>query len=218
MPICDRKLPSNAVFIDTNSTNTNCHTFLTRSCKPWYMNIGVSLHKMSYIPINVIDKLKTPITRSWSCSYSSNRPKQLFWSRSNTDTETNNWPFKICNHFSRKVVLEKWFCKLGFFFLVNTFSWTRKKIRVCRTTFLQPEKRWIYNINPSFFLVNHFSRTRKKIRVFRTTFLKPDFSNQISQTRFLEPLFYTFLESGCRLNGWMANTSQNYSSKRIFYR
>ena len=34
----------------------------------------------------------------------------------------------ICNHFSiekcRKVVLEKWFFKLGFFFLVNHFSLT----------------------------------------------------------------------------------------------
>ena len=25
----------------------------------------------------------------------------------------------ICDHFSRKVVLEKWFCKLGFFFQVG---------------------------------------------------------------------------------------------------
>ena len=40
------------------------------------------------------------------------------------------------------------------FFLVNHFSRTRKKIRVCRTTFLQPEK---------------------KIRVCRTTFLEPHF-------------------------------------------
>ncbi len=38
----------------------------------------------------------------------------------------------------RKVVLEKWFCKLGFFFLVNHFSRTTKKIWVCRTTFLEP--------------------------------------------------------------------------------
>ena len=72
----------------------------------------------------------------------------------------------ICNHFSRKVVLEKWFCKIGFFFLVNHFSWTRKKNPSWRTTILQPEKRWIYSINPPFFLVNHFSRTR---------FLEPDF-------------------------------------------
>ena len=91
----------------------------------------------------------------------------------------------ICNHFSRKVVLEKWFWKLGFFFLVNHFYRTRKKIRVCRTTFLQPEKRWIYSINQPFFLVNHFSQTRKKIRVFRTTFLEPDFSKKISRTTFL---------------------------------
>ena len=37
----------------------------------------------------------------------------------------------------RKVVLEKWFCKLRFFF------WS--------TTFLQPEKMWIYGIKTPFF-------------------------------------------------------------------
>ena len=72
----------------------------------------------------------------------------------------------FCNHFSRKVVLEKWFCKLGFFF------WS--------TTFLQPEKRWIYGIKPPFFSDQLL------------------FSNQISRTTFLEPLFQ---KSGCRLNG-----------------
>ena len=131
--------------------------------------------------------------------------------------------------YSATIFLEKWFCKLRFFFLVNHFSRTRKKIRLWRTTFLQPEKggfivqthlffwsttflepekksefaeplfsnlkkMWIYSINPPFFLVNHFSRTRKKIQVWRTIFHQPDFSNQISRTRFLEPLFYTFLE------------------------
>ena len=43
----------------------------------------------------------------------------------------------ICNHFSRKVVLEKWFCKLGFF--------------LGQTLFLNQKK------NPS--LQNNFSRT-----------------------------------------------------------
>ena len=62
----------------------------------------------------------------------------------------------------RKVVREKWFFILGFFF------WS--------TTFLEPEKMWIYGKKPPFFLVNHFSRTR---------FLEPDFSNQISRTTFL---------------------------------
>ena len=76
----------------------------------------------------------------------------------------------------RKVVLEKWFFKLGFFFLVNHFSPTWKM--------------WIYSLKPPFFLVNHFSRTR---------FLEPDFSNQISRTTFLEPLFYSFLEK------WLQN-------------
>ena len=68
----------------------------------------------------------------------------------------------ICNHFSRKVVLEKWFCKLGFFFLLNHFSPTWKKVDL-----------WYKTI---FFLVNHFSQTR---------FLEPDFSNHFSRTTFL---------------------------------
>ena len=89
---------------------------------------------------------------------------------------------------SREVVLEKWFFKLEFFFMVNHFSRTRKKIRVCRTTFLQTM--WITGIHPPFFwsttflepekknpsLKNHFSRPR---------FHKPDFLNQISWTTFL---------------------------------
>ena len=57
----------------------------------------------------------------------------------------------FCNTFLEKctkVVLKKWFCKLGFFF------WS--------TTLLEPEKMLIYGIKPSFFLVNPFSRTRKK--------------------------------------------------------
>ena len=53
----------------------------------------------------------------------------------------------------RKVVLEKWFCKLGFFF------WS-------------------------------------------TTFLEPDFTNQISRTTFLKPLFYTFLEKWLQIK-WL---------------
>ena len=47
----------------------------------------------------------------------------------------------------RKVVLEKWFCKLGFFFWLETQKKNPKfadplfsKIRVCRTTFLPPSK------------------------------------------------------------------------------
>ena len=62
----------------------------------------------------------------------------------------------------RKVVLEKWFGKLRFFFLVNHFFRTRKKVDLCYKT--------------TFFLVNPFSRAR---------FLQPDFSNHISRTRFL---------------------------------
>ena len=44
---------------------------------------------------------------------------------------------------------------------------------------------WIYSIKPPFF--------------WSTTFLEPDFLNQISRTRFLEPIFYTFLEK------WLQN-------------
>ena len=78
----------------------------------------------------------------------------------------NQWTFYSATSFlekCRKVFLEKWFFKLGFFF------WS--------TTFLQPEKMWIYSIKTPFFLVNHFSRTR---------FLEPDFSNHFSQTTFLQ--------------------------------
>ena len=80
----------------------------------------------------------------------------------------------ICNHFSRKVVLEKWFQKSG---SANSdfFFWS--------TTFLEPEKMWIYSIKPPFFLVNHFSRTR---------FPEPSFQNHFSTL---------FQKSGCRLNG-----------------
>ena len=46
----------------------------------------------------------------------------------------------IFNNFSRKVGLQKWFYKLGFFSGQPLFS-NQKKIRVCRTTFLQPEKK-----------------------------------------------------------------------------
>jgi len=52
----------------------------------------------------------------------------------------------------RKVVLEKWFCKLGFFFLVDHFSPTWKKLDL-----------WY------------------KTTISRTRFLEPDFSNQISK-------------------------------------
>ena len=90
-------------------------------------------------------------------------------------THCNAISHSICNYFSRKVILEKWFCKLGFFF------WS--------TTFLQPEKKVVYSISPPFFLVNHFSRTRKKIRVCRTTFLQPEKKIWVCRTTFLEPLF-----------------------------
>ena len=89
------------------------------------------------------------------------------------DYRTSRIPFEISTQWTiysatiflekcRKVVLEKWFHKLSFFF------WS--------TTFLEPEKRQIYGIKPSFFLVNHYSPT---------IFFEPYFPNQISPTRFL---------------------------------
>ena len=67
-----------------------------------------------------------------------------------------------------------------FFFLVNHFSWTRKKSEFAELLFSNLKKMWIYSISPPFFL--------------STIFLESDFSNQISRTRFLDPHFYTFLE------------------------
>ena len=58
------------------------------------------------------------------------------------------------------------------------------------TTFLEPEKRWIYSIKPPFSG-------------------QPLFLNQISWTRFLKPLFYTFLEKGLQ-NKWSTGHSCGY--------
>ena len=44
-----------------------------------------------------------------------------------------NWTIHSATTFlekCRNVVLDKWFCKLGFFFLVNHFSWTRKNVDI----------------------------------------------------------------------------------------
>ena len=76
----------------------------------------------------------------------------------------------------RKVVLEKWFFKLGFFFLVNHFSWTRKNVDLWyKTTF--------FSVQPLF--SNQISQTR---------FLKPYFSNQISKN---------CQNRGSRIKGWV---------------
>ena len=48
-------------------------------------------------------------------------------------------------------------------------------------------KRWFYTVNPPFFWFEKSGWPEKKDWVCRTTFLKP--------------LFYTFLSSGCRING-----------------
>ena len=72
-----------------------------------------------------------------------------------------NEAFNLQPPFQKRV--EKWFQKSG---SANSdyFFWS--------TTFLEPEKMWIYSIKPPFFLVNHFSRTR---------FFEPDFSNHFSR-------------------------------------
>ena len=67
----------------------------------------------------------------------------------------------------KKVVLEKWFCKLRFFFLVNHFSQTRFLVDLWyKTTFFSGQSLFLNQISP-------------------TRFLTPDFSTQISRTRFL---------------------------------
>ena len=78
-----------------------------------------------------------------------------------------------------------------FFFSGHPLSRTRKKIQVSRTTFLQREKRWIYK--PTFSGQALFSDQKK--------FEEPFFSSQISWTRFLKPLSYTFLEK-CLQTKW----------------
>ena len=62
----------------------------------------------------------------------------------------------------RKVVLEEWFFKLGFFFLVNHFSRTRKNVDLWYKTIF-------FSGQPLF--SNQISWTR---------FLEPDFSNHFS--------------------------------------
>ena len=98
--------------------------------------------------------------------FSSKLPMYLLFKYQDSIWLISHWTFYSATSFlekCKKLVPEKWFFKLGFFF------WS--------TTFLQPEKMWIYIIKPPFFLVNHFSRTR---------FLEPDFSNHFSRTTFLQ--------------------------------
>ena len=87
----------------------------------------------------------------------------------------------FCNHFSRKVQKSgsrKVVLQTRFFFLVNHFSRTIKKVELYYKT--------------TFFLVNHFSRTIKNVDIYYKTTLfsgQPLFSNHFSRTRFLEPDF-----------------------------
>ena len=90
---------------------------------------------------------------------------------------------------SKNLVREIWFEKSGSRNLVEKrvsansdfFSGSRKVV--------DQKNRWVYTIKPPFF--------------WSTTFLEPDFSNQISRTTFLEPLFYTFLETWLQ-NKWLS--------------
>ena len=73
----------------------------------------------------------------------------------------NTFDHLICNHFSRKLVQEKWFEKSGSRNLVREKWLTRKKVVLYhKSTFFQVGEKWL---------------TRKKIRVWRTTFLEPLF-------------------------------------------
>jgi len=90
------------------------------------------------------------------------------------DYRTSRIPFEISTQWTiysatiflekcRKVVLEKWFHKLSFFFLVNHFSRARKKVDLWYKTIF-------FSGQPLF--SNH---------IFRAIFPQPDFSNQISK-------------------------------------
>ena len=78
---------------------------------------------------------------------------------------------------SRNLVDQKkrWFCTIDLdFFRLEKIGWPEKKIRVFRTTFLEP-------------LFYTFPEMRSQNK--RSTILEPNFSNKISQTRFLKPDF-----------------------------
>ena len=62
---------------------------------------------------------------------------------------------------------------------------------ILRPRFWKSVEKWFFKLG-FFFLVNHFSRTRKNVDLrYKTIFFsgQPLFSNQISWTRFLAPLF-----------------------------
>ena len=103
-------------------------------------------------------------------------------------TPQTSGPF-ILQPLSQKSV-EKWFQKSGSAKL-DFFFWS--------TTFLQPEK-------CGFMVQNH-------LFFWSTTFLEPDFSNQISQTTFLKPLFQ---KSGCRINGPLGFRNMQEKVEKIF--
>ena len=75
-----------------------------------------------------------------------------------------------------------------------------KNIRICRTTFLQVEKRWVYSMNHHFFWVSSNQKNNEfaeplfsnlnKIRVWRTTFLPSSKSLLRVQIKFLPKRFF----------------------------
>ena len=116
------------------------------------------------------------------------KKKHLFsWSSMPSETEPQlrgepHGPFILWPHFwksgSRKVVLEKWFFKLGFFFLVNHFSPTWNNVDLWyRTTFFSGQPLFSKQISRTRFLKplsyaflenslqNHLSSTWKKLNL-----------------------------------------------------
>ena len=68
------------------------------------------------------------------------------------DIAGKSFSLLLYNHFSRKVVLKRWFCKLSFFVVRDP-----PKIQDCRTTFLQLEKKILVCIT-NFFEILFYKR------------------------------------------------------------
>ena len=99
------------------------------------------------------------------------------------------------------MVLDKGFFKVWFFFSGRPlFSNQKKKYEFAEPLFSNLKKCGFFFLSTTFLI--------KKIQVWRTIFLEPDFSNQVSQTRFLKPLFYTFPEKWLQIK-WSTGLSDN---------
>ena len=103
--------------------------------------------------ISVCENKMVPVKYefSWTISLDSRRYSHILLHSSSLENISLGWltlSLLICNHFYRKVVLQPE--KGGFISIFFSGSPTRKRIQVCRTTFLKPEK--------NSWLQNHFSR------------------------------------------------------------